>query len=393
MELKTLEQANLEKKKVLMRVDYNVPLYNGEVADDTRITESLRTINYLLKKKAKIILISHLGRPKGKIDPKLSLKPVAEKLSSILEKPVNFVNDCIGKKVQEAVDKMKESDILMLENTRFHEEEKQNDEKFSKKLADLADIFVSDAFGTAHRAHASTEGIAHHIPAYAGFLIEKEIKALSPLLKDPKRPFTILLGGAKIDTKLGVIKKYIDKADKILLGGGLANTFIHARGFDVGKSLCEKDKIVEAQDTMLSAKNGKSEIIMPTDSIVSDENDKASVTGNIKIESIEKDMYILDIGNETIKTYEEILINSQNIIWNGPVGLFEKLPFHRGTEAIAKTLTKVQGNTYIGGGDTLEALKQFNIKHDNYTHVSTGGGAMLEFLEGIDLPGIKVLQG
>lgn len=381
----------MKNKKVLVRVDYNVPLKNGKVADDTRITESLKTIKHLLENNARIILVSHMGRPEGKFSQDLSLKPVAERLSEIIGKKVKFVNECVGKNVEEAVDKMKNKDILMLENTRFHNEEKENDKEFSKSLANLAEIYVSDAFGTVHRAHASTEGVAHKLPAYAGYLIEKEINALSPLLKSPESPFTLLLGGAKIDTKIGIIKEYIEKADKILLGGGLANTFVYARGFDVGNSLCEKDKAEQAREILMQAKTSKTDIVMPTDSVVADEMEEGLITADIKIESIEGSMCMLDLGKGSLNTYKNILNNSRTIIWNGPVGLFEKEPFHRGTYEIAKTLTKVKAKTYIGGGDTLEALKRFKIGHKNFTHVSTGGGAMLEFLEGIKLPGIQVL--
>jgi phosphoglycerate kinase len=392
MDLKTIKEADVKNKKVLMRVDYNVPLDNGKVADDTRIKASLETIEYLIENDAKIILMSHLGRPKGNKDDKLSLKPVAEKLSKILKKDVDFADDCIGDLVKEKIDKMNKGDILMLENTRFHAEEKENDKEFSKKLAEHADIYVSDAFGTAHRAHASTEGVSKHLPSYAGFLIEKEIEALSPLLKDPDHPFLIIMGGAKIDTKLGVIKEYIGKADKILLGGGLANTFVYARGFDVGESLCEKDKIEEAREMMLTAENQGTEIIMPDDFVVADEVSEGAMAADIETGSIGGNMHMLDIGSNALENYIEILKEAKTIIWNGPVGLYEKKPFDRGTKEIAKALTKVDAKTYIGGGDTLDALKRFDINQNKFTHVSTGGGAMLEFLEGKELPGIKILK-
>lgn len=392
MDLKTVKDANVKNKNVLMRVDYNVPLDNGKVADDTRIRASLETIEYLIVNDAKIILMSHLGRPKGSVKEELSLKPVAAKLSDILNKKVDFSGDCMGNDVKKKIDKMTSGGILMLENTRFHSGEKENDKDFSKKLAELADIYVNDAFGTAHRAHASTEGVTHYLPSYAGFLIENEIKELSPLLKDPEHPFMLLLGGAKIDTKIGVIKAYIKKADKILLAGGLANTLIYARGFDVGSSLCEKDKIEEAREILLMGEKNGTEIIMPVDSVVADEITEEAITADIEIDAIEGSMNMLDIGANSLENYKQILKEAKTIIWNGPLGLFEKKPFERGTREIAKFLTKVNAKTYLGGGDTLEALKRFKIDRSKFTHVSTGGGAMLEFLEGKELPGIKALK-
>lgn len=392
MQLNTLKDAKVKGKTVLLRVDYNVPLEEGKIKDDTRIQESLQTVNYLLKEGAKLIIMSHLGRPEGKVVEELRLTPVADHLSKVLGKPVIKVDSCLGDAVEKTIKSMNEGDILMLENTRFHPEEKKNDKKFAKKLAGYADIYVSDAFGAVHRAHATTEGVAHHLPSYAGFLIEKEIEALSPLLKKPEHPVVLLLGGAKIDTKIGVIKNYLDKADTILLGGGLANTFVYARGFNIGNSLCEKDKMEIAQEIMLEAEKQDCELISPGGAIVADEIGDNVITADMEITGVEGNMQMLDIGVKTMKKYISILEEAKTIIWNGPVGLFEKKPFERGTREIAKALTKVKGKTYLGGGDTLEALKSFEISKDKFTHVSTGGGAMLEFLEGKDLPGIKVLQ-
>ncbi|MBD3156203.1 phosphoglycerate kinase, partial [Candidatus Peregrinibacteria bacterium] len=382
MKLNSIKDSSFQGKTVVVRFDYNVPLDNKTVQDDTRIKASLPTLKYLVNQGAKIIITSHLGRPKGKIQEDMRLTPVAKHLSQLIDKPVVKVDSCIGQDVDRAIEALGFGDVLMLENTRFHKEEKENDKVFAKKLASYGDIFVNDAFGTAHRAHASTEGIAHHLPAYAGLLMEKEIKALSPLLDEVERPFVLLLGGAKIDTKIGVIKAYIKKADTILLGGGLANTFVYARGYDVGESLCEKDKMELAQELIMEAEKEGCEIVTPGGMIVADEIADDVVTADMEITGVEGDMKMLDIGERSTNKYIRILKEAQTIIWNGPVGLYEKEPFENGTKRIAKALTTVKGKTYLGGGDTLDALKKFSIDHESFTHVSTGGGAMLEFLEG-----------
>ena len=392
MKLKKITQANLQGKTAIVRMDYNVPLDNGIIKDDTRIKESLPTIKYLIEQGAKIILMSHLGRPKGEIDEKLRLDPIAKRLAELIGKPVIKVDKCVGKDVDKAISSLGFGNILMLENTRFHKEEKENNKEFAKKLASYADLYISDAFGTVHRAHASTEGIAHYLPAYAGFLMDKEVTALSPLLGEVEKPFILLLGGAKIDTKIGVIKTYIKKADKILLGGGLANTFVYAKGFNVGASLCEKDKMELAQELMMEAEESGCEIVTPGGAVVADEIGDNVITADIEITGVEGNMQILDIGVKSTNKYIEILQNAGTIIWNGPMGLYEKTPFENGTKQIAQALTQVKGKTYIGGGDTLDALKKFNIDKSLFTHVSTGGGAMLEFLEGKELPGLKVLE-
>ncbi|MCD6109265.1 phosphoglycerate kinase [bacterium] len=392
MKLKKITQANLQGKTAIVRMDYNVPLDNGIIKDDTRIKESLPTIKYLIEQGAKIILMSHLGRPKGEIDEKLRLDPIAKRLAELIGKPVIKVDKCVGKDVDKAISSLGFGNILMLENTRFHKEEKENNKEFAKKLASYADLYISDAFGTVHRAHASTEGIAHYLPAYAGFLMDKEVTALSPLLGEVEKPFILLLGGAKIDTKIGVIKTYIKKADKILLGGGLANTFVYAKGFNVGASLCEKDKMELAQELMMEAEESGCEIVTPGGAVVADEIGDNVITADIEITGVEGNMQMLDIGVKSTNKYIEILQNAGTIIWNGPMGLYEKTPFENGTKQIAQALTQVKGKTYIGGGDTLDALKKFNIDKSLFTHVSTGGGAMLEFLEGKELPGLKVLE-
>lgn len=392
MKLKTIKDADLQGKTAIVRVDYNVPLDGTTIKDDTRIKESLPTLKYLIEQGAKVIVMSHLGRPKGEIDESLRLDPVAKHLSKLLDKPVTKVDSCIGENVNQAIKALGLGNILMLENTRFHKEEKENGEQFAKTLASYADLYVSDAFGTVHRAHASTEGITHHLPAYAGFLIEKEVNALSPLLEDVEKPFVLLLGGAKIDTKIGVIKAYIKKADTILLGGGLANTFVYAKGFDVGASLCEKDKMELAQGLIIEAEAAGCGIVTPGGMIVADEIGDNVLTADIEITGVEGNMQILDIGERSTGKYIRILKEAKTIIWNGPVGLYEKEPFEKGTKRIAEALANVDGKTYLGGGDTVDSLKKFNIDKASFTHVSTGGGAMLEFLEGKELPGLKVLE-
>ncbi len=392
MKLQTLKDADLAHKTVLLRVDYNVPLRDGKVADDTRIRQSLPTLKHLIGQNAKIIIMSHLGRPKGEVKEELRLTPVADHLSKLLNAPVIKVESCIGAEVEEAIKSIKNGQVLMLENTRFHAEEKKNDPGFAKKLASYADVYVSDAFGTVHRAHASTEGVAHHLPAYAGFLIEKEIAALSPLLEEPQKPFVLIMGGAKIDTKIGVMKNYLEKADKIIVGGGLANTFLLARGFDVGASLCQKDKIETAREIMLEAEKANCEIVMPQDVIAADEISDDAITADANIRGIEGDMQILDVGEESLKQFIEIVNEAATIIWNGPLGLYEKKPFEKGTREIAWAIKNSSAKSYLGGGDTVDAIKRFEISPDSFTHVSTGGGAMLEFLEGKDLPGLKVLM-
>lgn len=394
MNLKTLQDAEVQGKTVLLRVDYNVPLENGKITNDTRIKESLPTIQYLLKEGAKLIIMSHLGRPKGEVKEKLRLNPIAERLSTLIKHPVIKVDSCVGEEVEQAVSALNAGDILMLENTRFHAEEKKNEFMFSKTLASYADIFVSDAFGTVHRAHASTVGVAEHIPAYAGFLVEREIEALSPLLHEPAKPLVLVMGGAKIDTKIGVMKNYLDKADKILVGGGIANTFIKARGFDVGKSLCQEDKLEIAQEILLETrKEGATcEIVMPEDVIVADEISDDAITADAKLTGIEGEMMILDVGDESLKKYMNILEGAKTVIWNGPIGLYEKQPFANGTKCIAEKIANIDAKTYLGGGDTIDAINRFGQVKESFTHVSTGGGAMLEFLEGKELPGIKVLM-
>jgi phosphoglycerate kinase len=379
-------------KRVLMRVDFNVPLNGSKVSDDTRIKETLPTINFLLKKKAKVILMSHLGRPDGKVKKELRLDPVAKQLSKLLKKPVKKLDDCIGAKVEKAIAAMKPGQVILLENTRFHAEEEKCDKTFSKQLAKLGDIFVVDAFGTAHRAHASTYGISEYLPAYAGFLMEKEVKALSELMRKTAHPLTLIIGGAKIDTKIGLIKNFMDKADNFIIGGGLANTFLAAAGFDVAKSLYEKDKLDIAREIMLEAETLKKNFILPEDVVVAEEISDKAKTLTVPVEDVEGAMQILDIGQKSIKTYLKTIFKSKTIVWNGPVGVYEKKPFAKGTSAIARGIAGTKkAKTILGGGDTVDAINHFKISTKKFTHVSTGGGAMLEFLEGQDLPGVRIV--
>jgi len=395
MKVRSIRKANITGKRVLVRVDFNVPIENGKVTDDTRIRETLPTIKYLLQKKAIVILMSHLGRPDGKITEQLRLDPIAKKLNSLLKKPVKKLDDCIGPKVEKAVSTMKPGEIVLLENTRFHKQEEKCDDKFSAQLATLGDIFVIDAFGTAHRAHASTFGVAKYLPAYAGFLMEKEITVLGKLMEKVKKPLTLVIGGAKIDTKIGLIRSFINKADHFIIGGGLANTFLAAQGFNVGKSLYEKDKLELAQEIMLETESMKENFVLPKDVVVADEISDKATTVTLPVEDVEGNMIILDVGKKSLITFSKILQKSKTIIWNGPLGLFEKKPFAHGTRTIARTIASLKGvQTILGGGDTVDAINHFGISEKRFTHVSTGGGAMLEFLEGKILPGVLcVLEG
>ena len=395
MKIRTLKNIpKIKGKKVLLRVDFNVPLKkNGEVQDDTRMVESLPTIKYLQKKGAKIIIVSHLGRPDGKVKNELRLTKIAKHLQKLLKKPVKKVDEVIGPKVEKAIAGLKDGQILMLENVRFHKEEEKCEKKFTKALASLADIFVNDAFGTAHRRHASTAGVADYLKAYAGLLMEKEIKHLSPIIESkPKKPLTIIFGGAKIDTKIGIIKNFIKKADYFLMGGALANTFLYAAGYNVAKSLYEEDKQNIAREIMLECEKDKEKFVLPHDVVVAcDISDKAKVA-HVPVQDVMGDMKILVIGNWTAEKYCNIIAKSKTIIWNGPLGLCEFKPFQQGTETVAKFLAKTKCISILGGGDTADSLKRLKIPTTKFTHVSTGGGACLEFLSGEKLPGIEVLK-
>ncbi len=371
-----------------------MPLKNKKIEDDTRIVQTLPTLNHLLKQKAKIILVSHLGRPDGKVVSSLRLNPVAVHLAKLLKRPVKKLDQCVGEKVQKAVMAMKPGEIIMLENVRFYPEEEKNSPVFAKKLASLGEVFVSDCFAVAHRAHASIVGISKHLPSYAGFLVQKEVEILSGLLKKVRRPLTVIFGGVKVETRVGILENFLPKADYFLIGGGMANTFLAAAGYNVGKSLYQPDKIETAQNIMLEAEALHDNFVLPKDVIVADEISEKAETAHIPVEDVIGNMKILDIGTETIKQFIKVIQLSKTVIWNGPLGLSELEPFQKGTRSIAKTLvlSKKKTQCIVGGGDTIEAIKRMGFKENQFTFVSTGGAAMVEFLEGKNLPGIEVLE-
>lgn len=395
MKISTLTFATLKRfagKRILLRVDFNVPLTGTRVSDDTRIRETLPTIKLLLKHKARLIIMTHMGRPDGKIDEKYRLKPVALALQKILKKKVTYLKECIGPSVEKNIAKMKPGEVALLENLRFNDGEEANDAAFTKALAALGDIYVNDAFAVSHRAHASVYGITKLLPSFAGLLLEAEIKNLTPLITKAKRPLTLIVGGAKIDTKIGLIKNFFGKADTIIIGGALANTFLKAQGYDVGSSLYEKEKIGTAQEILLEAQKKKVQIVLPQDVIVADEITQTSKTLDLPIEDVMGAMKILDIGAKSRLSYTSIIKKSQTIIWNGPIGLYEFKPFAGGTNTLAKIVGASKAASYIGGGDTIDALKRSKVPLKKFTFISTGGGAMLEFLEGKKLPGIVALS-
>lgn len=389
---KTIKDIDIKGKRVLVRVDFNVPLdENGNITDDTRIVAALPTIEYILNQNASVILMSHLGRPKGEVKENLRLNPVAKRLEELLKKPVKKLNDCIGKEAEEAAKNIKPGDVILLENLRFHKEEEKNDEEFAKKLASLGDVYVNDAFGAAHRAHASVAAITKFLPSVAGFLLAKEIYYLGNLLKNPERPFIVILGGAKISTKIGVINNLLDKVDKMLIGGGMTFTFLKSKGLNIGTSIVETEKEVEAFEILRKAQNEEKEIVLPDDVVVADEIKEDAKTKIVDIYQIPDNMGGVDIGPKTIKKFKKIINEAKTIFWNGPMGVFEIDKFAEGTKEIAKAVANSNAVTVVGGGDSISALKKFNLL-DKITHVSTGGGASLEFVEGKPLPGIVSLQ-
>ncbi|MCJ7497338.1 MAG: phosphoglycerate kinase [candidate division Zixibacteria bacterium] len=390
----TIDDLKLKDKRVLVRVDFNVPLNEKkEVADDTRIVESLPTIKKILNDGGKAILMSHLGRPKGK-DPNLSLAPVAKRLEKLLGTPVKFVDDCIGEKVEKAVSELKSSECLLLENLRFYPQEEKNDPEFAKSLAKLGEVYINDAFGTAHRAHASTEGVTKYIKeCAAGYLMQKELKYLGMALTQPKRPFIAILGGAKISGKIDVIKNLLDKVDTLLIGGGMAFTFYKALGKEVGSSLLEEDKVELAKEILAEAEKKKVDLELPDDFIIAPEAKEDTSTRVVDKDNIPAGWKGLDIGPETLKLFKEKIENAKTVIWNGPMGVFEVDKFSKGTIGVADQLariTKKGATTIVGGGDSVAALAKVNLEK-KMTHVSTGGGASLEFLEGKILPGVAAL--
>nr|WP_146817892.1 phosphoglycerate kinase [Alkalibacillus haloalkaliphilus] len=387
-----LRDVELQGKRVFCRVDFNVPMSNGEISDDTRIQAALPTIMYLIQNGAKVILASHLGRPDGKPDDELRLDPIAQHLSNYLEQPVFKTDDVYSEDVENAVSELENGDVLLLENVRFEPGEKKNDETLAKQFASLADVYVNDAFGAAHRAHASTEGIAHHVPvAVSGYLLEKEIEVLGKALENPDRPFTAIIGGAKVKDKIGVIDHLLDRVDHLLIGGGLSYTFIKALGHDVGKSLLEEDKIDLAKSFIDQAAEKGVSIHLPIDVTVADDFSHEANTKVVPIEEIPSDWEGLDIGSETVENFSQVIKDSKLVIWNGPMGVFEYDIFANGTKSVAKALAETEGFTVIGGGDSASAVEKFDYA-EQMDHISTGGGASLEFMEGKVLPGVAALN-
>lgn len=392
MNKKTVKDVDVKGKVVFCRVDFNVPMKDGKVTDDTRIRAALPTIQYLMEQGAKVLLASHLGRPKGQVVEELRLTPVAKRLEELLNKPVKKVDEAYGEAVKAEIANMKEGDVLVLENVRFYPGEEKNDPELSKAFAELADLYVNDAFGAAHRAHASTAGIAEHLPAVAGFLMEKEIHVLGKALENPDRPFTAIIGGAKVKDKIGVIENLLDRVDNLIIGGGLAYTFVKALGHEVGKSLLEEDKIELAKSFMDRAKEKGVNFYMPVDAVVADDFSNDANTKVVSIDSIPSDWEALDIGPKTIEIYKDVIQNSKLVVWNGPMGVFEMEAFANGTKAVAESLAAAE-NTYtvIGGGDSAAAVEKFGLG-EKMDHISTGGGASLEFMEGKVLPGVQALE-
>ena len=392
MNKKTVRDIDVKGKKVLVRCDFNVPQdENGNITDNRRIVSAIPTIKYLLDNNSKVILCSHLGRPKGEVKAEFSLKPVAEELSKLLGKEVKLANDVIGEDAENLIENMNEGDIVLLENVRFHREETDNDPEFSKKLASFAEIFVNDAFGTAHRAHASTAGVADYLPAVSGFLIEKELNFMGDALNNPERPFMAILGGRKVSDKIGVIEALLEKVDTLMIGGAMAYTFFKAMGYEVGNSICELDKLELAKELMAKAEAKGVKFMLPVDTRIGKEFSPDTECKVVKCSEIPAEWEGFDIGDETIKIYIEELSKAKTVVWNGPVGLFEFDKFAVGTNEIAKALGKLDAVTIIGGGDSAAAIEKLGIP-EQFSHISTGGGASLEFLEGKKLPGIECLM-
>ncbi|MGC9396440.1 MAG: phosphoglycerate kinase [Anaerolineae bacterium] len=388
MNKKTVRDVDLKGKRVLMRADFNVPLKDGVIGDDKRIRATLPTIKYILDQGAALVLMSHLGRPAGTgYEAELSLKPVAARLSELLGRPVKMAPDCIGAEVEAMAAALQPGEVMLLENVRFHKAETKNDPKMAEQLAKLAEIFVNDAFGTAHRAQASTEGVAHYLPAVAGFLMEKEIDFLGRAVEDPERPYVVILGGAKVSDKIAVIQNMLKLADQILIGGGMANTFFKAQGLEMGDSLVEDDVLDMAQELLATSAE---KLVLPVDAVVADAFDNDAHSKVVGVSAVEAGWRILDIGPETVAQYKEILATAKTVAWNGPMGVFEMPNFAKGTFAIAEILAELDAVTIIGGGDSASAVKKAGVA-DKVSHVSTGGGASLKFLEGKVLPGVAAL--
>lgn len=388
---KTMKDIDVKGQRVFVRVDFNVPMADGAITDETRIRAAIPTIEYLVDQGAKVILASHLGRPKGEVKEDMRLTAVGIRLAELMGKPVTKLDESIGQAVEEAVANMQDGDILLLENVRFHAGEEKNDPTLAQQFAQLADIYVNDAFGAAHRAHASTEGIAKHIPAVSGFLMQKELDVLGKALSNPEHPFTAIIGGAKVKDKIGVIESLLEKVDHLIIGGGLSFTFIKAQGHDIGKSLLEEDKIELAKSFIEKAKAKGVQLHMPVDAVVANEFSQDAETQIVDVDAIPADWMGLDIGPKTAANYAEVIKNSKLIIWNGPMGVFEMDKFANGTKTVADAMATTAGYTVIGGGDSAAAVEKFEVA-DKMDHISTGGGASLELMEGKELPGIVALN-
>ena len=391
----SIRDVDVQNKRVLMRVDFNVPLNDeGRITNDARIRKALPTIQYVVEHGGKLILMSHLGRPKGKRVPSMSLRPVADRLSELLGKPVQFADDCVGASVEKAVAALQPGDVLLLENLRFHIEEEKNDPDFARKLAALGDLYVNDAFSAAHRAHASTEGVTHFIsPCVAGFLMEEEIKYLAKAMESPVRPFVAIIGGVKISGKIDAIQNLLGKVDVLLIGGGMAFTFYKAQGLEIGKSILEADKVDLAKEILKSAREKEVEFLLPVDVLIANKVDPAAATKTVSVENIPNDWTGVDIGEKTIALFSEKIHSAKTVVWNGPMGIFEMEPFARGTFAIAEALaqaTEQGATTIVGGGDSVAAVSKAGLE-DKITHILAGGGASLKMLSGYKLPGLEAL--
>ena len=388
---KTVEYINVSGKRCIVRCDFNVPMSDGVITDDKRIREALKTVKYLKENGAKVILCSHMGRPKGEFNMKYSLAPVAERISELMGCPVAMATDVIGEDAKAKVAALKDGDIMLLENLRFHKEEEKNVPEFAKALADFAEIYVNDAFGTAHRAHASTAGIADYLPAVCGYLIQKEIDVMGKALNDPARPFVAILGGAKVSDKIGVIENLIDKVDSLVIGGGMAYTFFKAKGWSVGGSICEDDKVELAKELMAKAEAKGVKMLLPVDTVVGKEFKADTEYMTVDSCAIPDEWQGFDIGPKSVELFSETIKNAETVVWNGPMGVFEFEAFAVGTKAVAKAVAESGAISIIGGGDSAAAVEQLGYA-DKMTHISTGGGASLEFLEGLELPGIAALN-
>lgn len=387
----TMKDMQLEGKRVFCRVDFNVPMEEGKVTDDTRVRAAIPTITYLTDNGAKVILASHLGRPKGEVNEDMRLTAAGEKLEELIGKKVTKLDTSIGEDVEKTISTMNNGDIVLLENVRFHAGEEKNDASLAKQFAAMADLYVNDAFGAAHRAHASTAGIAEHLPAVSGLLLEKELDVLGKALSTPERPFTAIIGGAKVKDKIDVIDHLLDKVDNLIIGGGLSYTFSKAQGYEIGKSLLEEDKIELAKSFIQKAKDKGVNLYLPVDAVIADDFSKDANTKVVRMDAIPEDWQGLDIGTETAELYAKVIEESKLIIWNGPMGVFEMEPFAGGTKRVAQAMADTEGYTIIGGGDSAAAVEKFGVG-DKMNHISTGGGASLEFMEGKDLPGVSALN-